>query len=304
MLTVSSSLLLFTALVFILVLIGIVLLYTLLKNHIEKKLIEYFSGIKEKLEDIAEIRRDLQKDLQKLHLTEHLLKELGEDLRRLSQIFISRKSGKAGERGLEELLSLLPSHLLRRDLPLGDGIIEFALVIDEDKYLPIDSKFVGSDLLMKEELSSNEERELLRRVRERAKELVSYLRDERSIGFGIMACPDGLFPYLQRRIFEDLERERLLLVPYSFLLPILLFIHYFWKRYAKSYNFEEFSQSIDEFERSLSLLEKDIEKLGKELRSIETIYQRLKEHHRKLSKELNRLTNRSQSSIRSNEISE
>lgn len=280
--------------------LGLIVLYFLLKSHIEKKLIESLTGIRERLEDVGEIR----KDLQRLYLAEHLLKELGEDLRRLSQIFLSRRSGKAGERGLEELLSVLPSHMLRRDLQIDRGVVEFALVLDEEKYLPIDSKFTCSELLMKEELTQTEERELMRRVRDRAKELATYLKDEKTIGFGIMACPDGLFPYLQRRVYEELERERLLLVPYSLLLPVLLFIHYLWKKFGKTYNFEEVSSAVDELERTLSHLEKDLERFSKEIRTLESIYHKLRDHHSKLVRDLKRLTESTQSSTRSRETSE
>ncbi|MCS7199167.1 MAG: DNA recombination protein RmuC [Caldimicrobium sp.] len=266
-----------------LIILGFLWLYIQIRNFMEKRLGENLLSVKEKIQDLGEIRRDIQK----LYLAEELLKGLKEELSKLSQIFLSRRAGKAGERGLEEILSPLPTHLLKRDLKLSGGEVEFALSLDHNKYIPIDSKFIAPEILSKEELSPEEERELLKRIKLRAQEIVPYLKDERTIGLAIMTCPDGLFPYLQRRIFEELEKWGILLVPYSFLLPVLLFIHFFWNKFGRELDRDSLAQRISKIENFLFTLDRDLERLSRELKSVENLLVKIREYHRALQRELN-----------------
>lgn len=291
---------LLSLLFFLILLIGFIWIYYKLRSYLEGRLSEPIYALRERLNDLTEIR----KELQKLYLTEEILKNLKEEILKISHIFISRKSGKSAERALEETLSLLPDHLLKRNLKIGGGEVEFALKVEEEKYLPIDSKFIKPDLLQKENLIPEEERELIRHIRQRAKEISPYLRDEKSIGIAIMACPDGLFPFLQRRIFEDLEKEKILLVPYSLLLSVLLFIHFFWDRFNKKIDEHHLAENLSNLERFLFELERDIEKLGRELKSAENLLEKIKEEQKLIKREYLRLVEHSQSSIKSKDISE
>jgi len=286
--------------ILLVILTGLLLIYFKLKSHLEKGLQEPFISLKERLQDLGEIRRDLQR----LYLAENLLKDLREEVFGLSQIFLKRTSGKAGERGLEELLSLFPPHLLKRDLNLGAGQVEFALVLSRDRFLPIDSKFVAPDLLKKGEISPEEERELLKRLKNRAREITPYLKDERTCGFAIMACPDGVFPYLQRRTFEDLERERILLLPYSMLPSVLLFIHFLFERFGRVLNLDALTESLSNLEKWILEFERDLERLVRTLKSAENVLQKLKETQGLLKRDFLKILASSQSSTSSRETSE
>ncbi|MFN3921335.1 MAG: DNA recombination protein RmuC [Caldimicrobium sp.] len=286
--------------IFLVLLTGFIWIYYKLRSYFESRLSEPIYTLRERLNDLTEIRREIQK----LYLTEEILKNLKEEILKISHIFIGRKSGQSAERALEEALSLLPDHLLKRNLKIGDGEVEFALKVEEDRYLPIDSKFIKPELLQKEKLLPEEERELIRNIRQRAKELSPYLRDEKSIGIAIMACPDGLFPFLQRRIFEDLEKEKILLVPYSLLLSVLLFIHFFWDRFNKKVDEYSLAENLANLEKFLFELERDLEKLGRELKSAENLLGKISEAHRLLKREYQKLRVCSQSSNKSKDISE
>lgn len=285
---------------FLLILVGLLLIYQKLKSYFDSKFSEPFYTLKERLSDLSEIKRDLQK----LYITEDLLNTLKGEIFKLSQIFLSRGSGSAGERALEKALSLLPEHILKRNLKIAGGVVEFALKLEEDKYIPIDSKFIKPELLQKETLTSPEERELIRSIKERAKEITFYLKDERSVGIGIMTCPDGLFPLLQRRVFEELEKEKILLVPYSLLLPILLFIHFLWHRFHKHIDTTLFADFTGNLEKFLFELERDIEKLTRELKALGNLLEKIKDEERWIKREYLKLKNSSQSSVNSKGISE
>ncbi|MFN4132345.1 MAG: DNA recombination protein RmuC [Caldimicrobium sp.] len=286
--------------IFLVLLTGFLWIYYKLRSYFESRLSEPIYILRERLNDLTEIRREVQK----LYLTEEILKNLKEEILKISHIFIGRKSGQSAERALEEALSLLPDHLLKRNLKIGGGEVEFALKVEEDRYLPIDSKFIKPELLQKEKLLPEEERELIRNIRQRAKELSPYLRDERGIGIAIMACPDGLFPFLQRRIFEDLEKEKILLVPYSLLLSVLLFIHFLWDRFYKKVDEHFLAENLANLEKFLFELERDLEKLGRELKSAENLLAKISEAHKLLKREYQKLRGYSQSSNKSKDISE
>ncbi len=275
-------------------------LYLKFKAYVESKLSEPLYSLRERLSDLSEIRRDLQK----IYIAEDLLKNLREEILRLSHIFVSRRSGKSGERALEESLTILPDHLLKRNLKLAGGEVEFALRLEEERYLPIDSKFIRPELLQKENLSAEEEREIIKSVRQRAREISPYLRDERCVGMAIMTCPDGLFPFLQRRVFEELEKEKILLVPYSLLLSVLLFIHFFWDRFNKKVDTHFIAENLSNLEKYLFEIERDVEKLGRELKAAENLLLKIKEEHRLLKREYTKLIDLSHNSIKSKEISE
>lgn len=291
---------LFFLLLLIVLILGLFLIYYKLRGLILTQLNDPLISLKERLHDLREMRADLQR----LYLAENLLKDLREELLKLSQIFISRASGKAAERALEDILSIFPSHLLKRDLKLSTGEVEFALVLPGEKYLPIDSKFVAPEILKKGEISTEDEKELLKRIRARAKEIKPYLQDEKSPGFAIMTCPDGLFPYLQRRVYEELEREKIILLPYSLLPSVLLFLHFLWVRFGKFFEENKIAEALSNFEKWILELERDLEKLSKELKSAENLLNKLKETQGLLKRDFLKLLEHSQSSSKSIEISE
>lgn len=279
---------------------GLFFIYYKLRSLLQRQLNDPFISLKERLQDLREIRNELQR----LYLAESLLKDLREELFKLSQIFISRASGKAAERALEEILSIFPSHLLKRDLKFSTGEVEFALVLPGEKYLLIDSKFVAPEILRKSEVTPEDEKELLKRIRARAKEIKPYLIDEKSSGFAVMTCPDGIFPYLQRRIYEELEKEKIILLPYSLLPSVLLFIHFLWERFGKVFDRDKISETLANFEKGIFELEKDLEKLSRELKSAENLLNKLKETQSLLKRDFFKLLDHSQSSSNSREISE
>lgn len=68
------------------------------------------------------------------------------DLGRLSTVLL-RRSGQVGEHIVTELLSILPDDWIERNVRLGTGEVEFALRLPGDRLIPLDSKFVGQELL-------------------------------------------------------------------------------------------------------------------------------------------------------------
>ncbi|WP_028841781.1 DNA recombination protein RmuC [Thermodesulfobacterium hveragerdense] len=278
---------------FFVVLVGIFwFFYVNFKKYVDER----FSWFQQRLENISEPLfsvkerlsdlQDIKKDLTKLYITEEVLKGLSEDVAKLNAIFLSRKSGKAGERAVEEVLGLLPPNLLVRNLKMGASEVEFAFVLREGKYLPVDSKVTSPEILTKEELSEEELKELIKRIKKRAKEIINYTKDEKSVGFAVMTVPDRVYDFCKFKLLEELEKDKIILVPYGLLLSFLMFVFFFWERFGEVIEASDFSGFIVKLEKGLYEMERDIEQLFKELRSVENLSHRVRNNLFFLKREL------------------
>ncbi len=241
--------------------------------------------LEERLQDLQEIRRDLIR----LYTSEDLIRIISEEVHKISSILLGRKSGQAGERTVEEMLAHFPLGMIVRDLRLSTGVVEFALRLKGGKFLPIDSKLFASEVLAKGEINPQEEKELLRKTRERAKEITNYLRDERSSGFAIMAIPDGLYSFLSLRLHADLEKEGIILVPYQLLPQILILISLLWERFFFQFSQDNLLESLPIFEQTLAELLRDVDQAQRELKSVLNLFAKVQTSTIKLQTTLSKL---------------
>lgn len=127
----------------------------------------------------------------------------------------TKEKGMIGEKVLYEQLSAIPNNWLKRDVEFEGGVrVEFAIAID-DKFIPVDSKVI--------EVRS--EKEVYEKLLNRAGEIRKYIRSNKSLGFAIMAIPDalreeGLKIYSKSNVLD----QNIIIVPYSYLVYIVLFI--------------------------------------------------------------------------------
>ncbi len=271
--------------------------YSQLKSRIEENsdtLKSLFQNIQNPLFSIKERIQDLQEihnDLKTLHTTEHLLKDLNERICELSSIFIGKKSGIAGEKALEEILALLPSNLMVKNLKLNEGVVEFALKLKNEKYIPIDSKFIAPELLKNQEHSTSYEKEILKRIKKRAQEITPYLKDKKTAGLAIMAVPDGIYSFLKTRLMEELEKINILLVPYQMLLPVIMFIWFFFEKFSTSYKEDKLRDYLTSLDKAFFELEKNLNQISKEIKTLENFNQKNKDILLILKKELENIKN-------------
>ncbi|MBZ4682484.1 DNA recombination protein RmuC [Thermodesulfobacterium sp.] len=276
--------------------VGLVGVFWYFYANLRKYVDERFSWVQQRLENISEPLfsvkermsdlQEIKKDLTKLYIAEEVLKGLSEDVAKLNAIFLSRKSGKAGERAVEEVLALLPPNLLVRNLKMGASEVEFAFVLKDGKYLPIDSKVTSPEILTKEELTEEELKEVIKRIKKRAKEIITYTKDEKSVGFAVMTVPDRIYDFCKSKLLEELEKDKVILVPYGLLLSFLMFVFFFWERFGQVIEASDFSGFIVKLEKGLYEMEKDIEQLFKELRSVENLSHRVRNNLFFLKREL------------------
>lgn len=192
---------------------------------------------------------------------------------RISDMLISRNSGRAGEAFVEEQLSFIPDSFLKRDVVLKNGTVEFAVVLGP--YLvPLDSKLVGADL--QEQLNSEQddarrkqvEKQIESNVRKRAKDLLKYVTDSKTWGFGIAAIPDSAYDVCQRCIKET-ATEGVVIVPYSRLANFVVSLCHLGKRLGIAVPLENIHRELPHISTLVMGGATELENMQKEIKSVE-----------------------------------
>ncbi len=169
----------------------------------------------------------------------------------------SQSKGALGEKFVEEKLADLPHEWYDRKVQLSGGTVEFALKTPNKRWIPIDSQWTATDLLVKLEQTGNQsQKETLRTaahqaVSIRAKEALKYLDKEKTLGFSIVAVPDSVFN-LCVDIQAELASYSIVLVSYSLLVPYILLIV---NQYLKTIHSTDVLQSSEILRRATAEIE-------------------------------------------------
>ncbi len=210
-----------------------------------------------------------------------------EGVERLVDTLLGRGAGQLGERWVQAYLSWLPEGWIRERVRMGNGEVEFAVVLPGDLLVPLDSKLVALDLLgaweQADAVARRElERRLVRSVRERAREIAErYLSDPRCAGFGVAAVPDPVY-LLCRSALRDLVSDRIVLVPYTLLVPFVTSLYVLGRRLGL--------RRLQGEERALAVVRdavqaalQELERMGQEVTTISNQRMRALDHLRRAS---------------------
>lgn len=201
---------------------------------------------------------------------------------RLTSILTGRRSGQAGEQIVSELLSAIPDDWLERNVHLGSGEVEFAIKMPGGFLIPLDSKFVRPDLSEKlegNEISEELRQSLLKQVRDEIKNKAGeiakkYLSDHRVLGFGIAAVPDSAYALCRDAVKAAAKQHKIVVVPYSLLLPYVLSLYLIAQRLGISTNLNETSQKIGTAQTALEQAKRVLENMDREITSVSNQRQR------------------------------
>lgn len=179
----------------------------------------------------------------------------------------TKEKGLIGEKVVYEQLSSLPDKWLKKNVEfeiIGEkgrtkGVVEFAIQIG-NKYIPIDSKVVNtpSDLQKK------------------VKEMYPYVRASKSLGFGIMAIPDSLREE-GLNIASKLPDKSIIIVPYSYLLYVVLHIIANEERILANINSEMILKDLPKMPAILSDVIHHVERTIGQLKSIQDSIKEVKD---------------------------
>ncbi len=220
--------------------------------------------IEETLKSLARLEEKLRS------ASEDQIARIEEEIDRISAILLGRRGGAAGERIVEELLSMFPEEWVRRNVQLGEGMVEFAVVLPGGYLVPLDSKFVGAEILAEQghEVDPKNSQKIRKNIKEQAQKIVKYLSDPQVPGFGIAAVPDSVYAMCRSAVREVASKHQVVVVPYSLLVPFVLSLYLIAQRLGISVRSTDTQQLIGSARDALRQALENLENMGKEINTV------------------------------------
>jgi hypothetical protein len=227
--------------------------------------VQHIGAIKSGVELISQTVQQIGSIKTELENVRKLDAQLDETTRRIANKLIgTREVGEAGENILSEIFSCFPPDWIERDFRVGGKVVEFALILPNQKRLPIDSKFPASQLLesLGAETDPSQRQKLIRQIEDavlsKAKEAAKYIDPSQTIYLAIAAVPDAAYSVCRKSHFEAIK-SHVLVVSYSLTLPVLLALYKFQLQYASSVDQQNLELHLRNVENCLNGIEKELQ---------------------------------------------
>ncbi len=164
--------------------------------------------------------------------------EIRETTARIAAVITGAGKGRAGENILGEILRSMPPSMIESDLRVRGKPVEFALVLPNNKRLPLDSKFAASEVLerLAQEPDGQQQAalkaELERAVLLQADRVSSYIDHGTTMPFALMALPDPAFAHISTDVISRAYRKGVHIISYSMAPAFLLSFYTLCLQYA------------------------------------------------------------------------
>ena len=249
------------------------------ERQVPKELVEVYSNIgsvKKALDGLETDQRALTKSLFEAQRTLDNIKTdyearrrvddaTRESIKRLENIIAGTKvKGMAGENVLREIFKLLPQDMILSGFKIKGKEVEFGMLLSNKKVVPIDSKWVATDLLdamsneedgaKKEALSQTIEREVVKRVNE----VAQYIDPSVTSSLAIAAIPDAAYN-ICKNAHASAYRRGVVLIPYSMLLPYLLIFFNLHLQFSSTIDMDNILHYLIDIRRTLELMDDTLE---------------------------------------------
>lgn len=232
-------------------------------GDLQSKLAETTGGVKtDLLSALHETRRSLEAfraDYQARRTQEENLQKA---VKGIEAVIVGGSArGGAGENVLAEAFQQFPPEMLETNFKVGGKPVEYALVLPNDRRLPIDSKWAGTDLL--EQLAQSNDADarlkLGARVEEaalrKAGEVQKYIDPRFTVNLAVAAVPDAVFSCCRSAHIKAFRDYRVLLMPYSLTVPYVLALYNLYLQHGRSVEIENLNNFLSQVEAQTALLE-------------------------------------------------
>lgn len=188
-----------------------------------------------------------------------------ESLRRMETVIAGTKlKGIAGENILKESLGSFPPGMVRSNVRLKGKEVEFALVMANNKLMPIDSKWPSTSLL--DELSKQEDESQRDRIRNqiqkvvirRVDEISQYIDPETTTPWAIAAIPDSAYIICKGAHF-DAYKQNVILISYSMIAPYLLMFFSLHLQYYSTVDLDNLTHYLLDIRRHIEKMSEILE---------------------------------------------
>lgn len=176
----------------------------------------------------------------------------------------AKRRGEAGENILQDILKSFPPNMIARSFRIAGKEVEFALVLSNEKVVPLDSKWTAQELLRQFAQEKNQSARLglinkiENEINKRVGEVAQYIDPARTVPWAVAAIPDAAF-FVCRRAHLDAYKKGVILIPYCLTLPYLLTLFNLHLQYAGSLDMENMQHYIMDIKRHLEQMEATLE---------------------------------------------
>jgi len=219
-------------------------------------------NLKEKIEKTKDLIEELRKSEE---VRKEREREFLERIKRIDEIIAGTSTkGISGEEILRETFKKLPPEMIETNFQVRGKIVEFALVLPNGKKLPIDSKWVAGRLILELEKETDPQKkkkiieEVEKEVIKRIKEVKQYIDPDLTWSQAIAAVPDSVYAVCKNAHLRA-RQENVILMPYSMVLPLLLYIYRFHLQYAISLDLENLQNHLISIAKNLDEMENILE---------------------------------------------
>lgn len=169
--------------------------------------------------------------------------------------------GGAGENVLAEAFQQFPPDMLETNFKVEGRPVEYALVLPNERRLPIDSKWPASDLLEQLAAAADSEARLKLSARieeaalKKAAEVEKYIDPRFTVNLAVAAVPDAVFSCCRTAHIRAFRDFRVLLMPYSQTVPYVLALFSVYLQHGRSVEMENLTSFLSQVEAQMALLE-------------------------------------------------
>ncbi|MBZ9569629.1 DNA recombination protein RmuC [Patescibacteria group bacterium] len=253
--------------------------------------------LQDHLKNGIEKTRNLLEDLKRAdQVRQQKEAEFSERIKRVDEIIAGTSAkGISGEEILRETFKKLPPEMIESNFSVSGKTVEFALILPNNKRLPIDSKWPAGHLLLELEKESSPEKrkEIIKEIEKetikRVKEVKQYIDPSVTWSQAIAAVPDSVYSVCREAHLKAREQD-VILMPYSMVLPLLLYMYRLHLQYAMSIDVENLQNHLISISRNLDEMENILEnKIARGSTMISNAYLNYKQMISKIRASLNEL---------------
>jgi len=231
------------------------------------------TGVKERLEgmegrvpaDLAGSVDKLKEGLTRMETEFRARYATLQKIEKIEAVLLGAQSrGAAGEVVLAEAFAQFPAEMGETQFKVNGKPVEFALVLPNNKRLPIDSKWPAvkeleqysqeQDETARQELLGKIEKAVLKKV----EEVTKYIDAATTASVAVAAIPDAAY-FACRTAHIDAYRQRVLLMPYSLTIPFLLALYNLHLQFARSIEQENLDAYLSQMDALLTQIEDKLE---------------------------------------------
>jgi hypothetical protein len=233
---------------------------------LETKFAETTGDVKESLsKDVGDARRALAELKTRFDDRSKREDDIHAVTRRIERVLVgARTRGASGENILADAFGEFPPEMMDRNFRVGGKVVEYAIVLPNQKRLPVDSKWSGLEAVERIQKETDPDRlkrleaEIERDVEKKVKEVASYIDPSATSNIAIAAVPDSVYAFC-KKVHIEAFKMGVLLMAYSMVVPYVLALYHLHLQMTRSVDFENIESYVTRIERSLDEMDKILE---------------------------------------------